>query len=301
MQTGQKIYGVFAAVLTPLNDDFSIQMEALPDLLRFLAQRGCHGALLFGTTGEGPSFSSEERCQVFQMVPDLRKDLPDFMLLGGTGTPSLDDTIRLTRAAFEFGLDGVVVLPPYYFRGATEEGLFTWYEQVIRKSVPGDGLLFGYHIPAITGVSLSIDLLARLKDAFPKQFGGLKDSSGELEFSHQLDQRFGEALIVLTGNDGLFGQALEKHASGCITAMANLYSPLLREVWDHFHSGKLYDQAQEKLIAIRNILSAYAPNASILKAVLPHLHNLPAWPVRPPLTPTRLDFVEKALEELAAV
>ena len=301
MQTDQKIFGVFAAALTPLNVDFSIQIEALPDLLQYLAQRGCHGALLFGTTGEGPSFSSAERCHVFQMVPDLRQDFPNLKLLAGTGTPSLDDTVQLTRAAFDFGLDGVVVLPPYYFRGATEDGLFAWYQHVIQKSVPGDGLLFGYHIPSISGVSLSINLLARLKDAFPKQFGGLKDSSGELEYSRQLDQRFGEALIVLTGSDGLFGQALERHASGCITAMANLYSPLLREVWDHFHSGECYNQAQEKLVAIRNILSAYAPNASILKAILPHLHGLPAWPVRPPLVPTKLDLVEKALQELAAV
>jgi 4-hydroxy-tetrahydrodipicolinate synthase len=300
MQTGQKIYGVFAAALTPLDEDFSIQMEALPVLLQFLAQRGCHGALLFGTTGEGPSFSAEERRKVFQAVSAHRQDLPGFKLLAGTGTPSLDDTIQLTRAAFEHGFDGVVVLPPYYFLKATEEGLFAWYQQVIRQSVPGDGVLLGYHIPAISGVPLSLDLLARLKDAFPNQFGGLKDSSGESDFSHQLNQRFGEDLIVMTGSDGLFGQALERHASGCITAMANLFSPLLREVWDSFHVGKPYDQAQAKLIAIRDILAVYAPNASIIKALLPRLHPLPAWPVRPPLIPTRPELVEKALQELAA-
>ncbi len=297
----QRINGVFAAAITPLNEDFSIQYDALPGLLHFLAQRGCHGALLFGTTGEGPSFSTKERRKVFESVSTLRQDLPGFKLLAGTGTPSLDDTIHLTRAAFEHGFDGVVVLPPYYFRKATEEGLFAWYQQIIRKSIPGDGVLLGYHIPSISGVSLSIDLLARLKDAFPQQFGGLKDSSGESEYSQQLDQRFGEDLIVLTGNDGLLGQALEKHASGCITAMANLFSPLLREVWDSFQAGKSYAQAQAQLIARRDILSAYAPNASILKALLPRLHNLPAWPVRPPLISTRSDLVEKALQELAAL
>ena len=301
MQTSQRINGVFAAALTPLNEDFSIQVEALPGLLHFLAARGCHGALLFGTTGEGPSFSAKERRRVFRAVYTLRQDLPGFKLLAGTGTPSLDDTIHLTRAAFEHGFDGVVVLPPYYFRKATDEGLFAWYQNVIQKSVPGDGVLLGYHIPSISGVSLSIDLLTRLKDAFPQQFGGLKDSSGESEYSQQLGQRFGEDFIVLTGSDGLFGQALEKHASGCITAMANLFSPLLREVWDSFYVGKPYTQAQAQLIVRRDILSTYAPNASILKALLPRLHNLPAWPVRPPLIPTRPDLVEKALQELAAL
>jgi 4-hydroxy-tetrahydrodipicolinate synthase len=301
MQPGQIIYGVFTAALTPLNDDFSIQMEALPVLLQFLAQRGCHGALLFGTTGEGPSFSAEERRKVFQLASALRQDLPGFKLLAGTGTPSLDDTIQLTRAAFDHGFEGVVVLPPYYFRKATEEGLFAWYQQVIRQSVPVDGVLLGYHIPAISGVPLPIDLLARLKDAFPNQFGGLKDSSGELDYSQQLNQRFGEDLIVLTGSDGLFGKALERHASGCITAMANLFSPLLREVWDSFHTGKPYDQAQAKLIAIRDILAVYAPNASIIKALLPRLHPLPSLSVKPPLIPTRPDLVEKALQELAVL
>jgi 4-hydroxy-tetrahydrodipicolinate synthase len=301
MQPSQRINGVFAAALTPLNEDFSIQVEALPGLLHFLAQRGCHGALLFGTTGEGPSFSAKERLRVFQAVSTLRQDLPGFKLLAGTGTPSLDDTIQLTRAAFENGFDGVVVLPPYYFRKATDEGLYAWYQNVIQKSVPGDGVLLGYHIPSISGVSLSIDLLSRLKDAFPGQFGGLKDSSGEPDYTYQLDQRFGGELIVLTGSDGLLGQALEKHASGCITAMANLFSPLLREVWDAFHAGKPYIQVQAQLIARRDILSAYAPNASILKALLPHLHYLPAWPVRPPLLTTRPELVEKALQELAAI
>jgi 4-hydroxy-tetrahydrodipicolinate synthase len=301
MQPSHQINGVFAAALTPLNEDFSIQVEALPGFLHFLAQRGCHGALLFGTTGEGPSFSAQERRRVFQTAPTLRQNLPGFKLLAGTGTPSLDDTVQLTRAAFEHGFDGVVVLPPYYFRKATEEGLFAWYKNVIQKSVPGDGILLGYHIPSISGVSLSIDLLTRLKDAFPQQFGGLKDSSGESEYSRQLGQRFGADLIVLTGSDSLLGQALEKHASGCITAMANLFSPLLREVWDSFHAGKAYAQAQAQLIARRDILSAYAPNASILKALLPRLHNYPAWPLRPPLLPTRPELVEKALQELAGL
>lgn len=301
MQPSKHISGVFAAALTPLNGDFSIQIEALPRLLNFLAERGCHGALLFGTTGEGPSFSAQERIKVFEFVSNLRKNWPAFKLLAGTGTPSLEDTIQLTHAAFDNGFDAVVVLPPYYFRKAPDEGLFAWYQRIIQKSVPRDGLLLGYHIPAISGVPLSVELLSRLKEAFPNQFGGLKDSSGDLDYAQQLDQCFAGELIVLTGSDGLLWRALELHASGCITAMANIYSPLLREVWDSFHAGEPSSQAQAQLIARRDILSAYAPNASILKALLPRLHNFPAWPVRPPLIATRSDLVEKALQELGAL
>jgi 4-hydroxy-tetrahydrodipicolinate synthase len=301
MKPVQPLYGVFAAAVTPLNEDYSIQMKALPGLLHFLAQRGCHGVLLFGTTGEGPSFSIEERCRVFQLAADIRQELPNFRLLAGTGTPSLEDTIKLTCAAYENGFDAAVVLPPYYFRKATEDGLFAWYECVIRRSVPKDGVLLGYHFPVMSGVPLSIELLSRLKDAFPAQFGGLKDSSGDLDYTHLLDQRFGSDLMVLIGNDHLFSQALHCHVSGCITAMANLFSPLLRRVWDSFHSGQPDQTAQAQIDDLRNILDSYPPNPAIIKALLPRLYNLPAWSVRPPLVPLKPDVVEKALRELEAL
>jgi len=300
MKLTQPISGVYVAAVTPLNADFTIQTEALPALLHFFAQRGRHGALLFGTTGEGPSFSTEERRTVFQMAARIRQELPGFSLLAGTGTPSLDETIQLTRTAFDCGFDGVVVLPPYYFRKATEEGLFAWYQQVIQKSVPGDGHLLGYHFPGMSGVAFSIDLLARLKDSFPEQFAGLKDSSGEEDFSRQLNEKFGDDLIVLTGNDRLFNQALEQHASGCITAMANLYSPYLRLVWDSYKLGSPDSAAQVRLVALRHVFDQYPPAAPFIKALLPRLHNLPAWPVRPPLMPARPEIAEKALAELAA-
>lgn len=301
MLTRHSLSGVFAAAVTPLKADFSIQEEAFPDLLRFYSQRGCHGALLFGTTGEGPSFSVEERCKVFRLVARLRQELPGFRLMAGTGTPSLDETIQLTRAAYENGFDAAVVLPPYYFRKASEEGLFAWYACVIRKSVPRGGVLLGYHFPGMSGVSLSIDLLSRLKDAFPAQFGGLKDSSGDADFARQLDHRFGADLIVLTGSDRLFSQALQWHASGCITALANLFSPLLRRVWDSFRAGRPDQAAQAQIDALRTVLEPYAPNAVILKALLPRLFHLPAWYVRPPLLPHPPEIVEKALDELEAL
>jgi len=301
MKPSKPISGVFAAAVTPLNADFSIQTEALPGLLNFYAQRGCHGVLLFGTTGEGPSFSAEERTTVFQLAARIRQELPGFQLLAGTGTPSLDETIQITRAAFDCGFDGVVTLPPYYFRKATEEGLFAWYQQVIQRAVPGDGFLLGYHFPGMSGVALSIDLLGRLKDAFPDQFAGLKDSSGEQDFSRQLNTRFGDDLIVLTGNDRLFSQALEQHASGCITAMSNLYSPYLRQVWDSHQQGKSDNTAQACLVALRKVFDQYPPAAPFIKAMLPRLHNLPAWPVRPPLVSVEPEVIEKALVELAAL
>ena len=239
--------GVYAAAVTPLKADGSLDLESVPVLLSFLASRGCHGALLLGTTGEGPSFSPAEREALLRSARVFRQQLPGFRLLAGTGTPSLSETIDLTRLAFSLGYDGVVVLPPYYYRKATDEGLFNWFNELIRKAVPKDGCLLGYHFPGVAGIGFSLELLARLKDTFPTQFAGIKDSAHDAEFSKTLGNKFGADLAVFSGTDSDFQLALEHQAAGCITAPANLLSPGLREIYDSFRDGKDPSKTQERV------------------------------------------------------
>ena len=139
MKSANRLKGVIAAAVTPLSENYSPQLESIPEYLEFLHSRGCHGALLLGTTGEGPSFSPSERQAILKSALEVLAVVPDFILLAGTGTPSLDETIGLTREAFELGFDGVVVLPPYYFRSVTEDGLMRWYGNVIERAVPKEG------------------------------------------------------------------------------------------------------------------------------------------------------------------
>lgn len=293
--------GVFAAALTPLTNDQNIDLDGLRDLLIFLSRRGCHGALLFGTTGEGPSFSPGERIDVFKFATKIRMFLPDFKLLAGTGTPSLDETIQLTKEAFEHGLDGVVVLPPYYFRKVSDEGLFTWFSQVLKQAVPHGGALLGYHIPQVSGVPLSVELLARLKDIYPDRFVGLKDSSGDPEHSKQLGLKFGKDLIVLNGNDRLFSHALENQASGCITALANLISPDLRLIWDANLRNEKDIDTQERITACRLVMDSYPPAPPLLKYLLYRLYDFTYWRVRPPLMATKEETGQQALSEISKV
>lgn len=294
--------GVYAAALTPLHDDFSLDLDALPPFLKFLAERGCDGALLMGTTGEGPSFSARERLDVLRTASQVRQEVPGFRLLLGTGTPSLDETAELTRAAFDLGADGVVVLPPYYFRKAGDDGLFAWFSHVLRCAVPADGALLGYHIPVMTGVPLSLDLMRRLKDAFPQQVAGLKDSSAEAEHARSLGAAFGDELLVLSGTDSLFSIALDNAAGGCITAMANLRSPDLRLVWDARRGGDgaAADAAQQRLDAARRVMGRYPPNPPLYKALLARFHGFPRWAVRPPLMPLPDALLEQAVAEAQA-
>lgn len=290
--------GIYAAAVTPLKEDASFDFESIPALMRFWGTRGCHGILLFGTTGEGPSFSPKEREALLRSVRAFRNQVPGFRLLAGTGTPSLSETIELTKLAFQLDYNGVVVLPPYYFRNASDEGLFKWYSELINKAVPKDKFLFGYHIPSQAGIGLSFDLIARLKDSYPVQFAGIKDSSGDPAFSTQLGKRFGRDLAVFTGTDSLFSHALSNYAQGAITAPANLISQNLREVWDLFQKGEDSSQAQERVTQQRNLLEKYGPMSASIKALLRRLHGFPEWTVKPPLEKLKKELEEKAFQEL---
>lgn len=289
--------GVYAAALTPLNAEATPDVDALPAFLAFLADRGCHGALVFGTTGEGPSFSSLERQSVWKAALRVRERHPGFRLLAGTGTPSLDETVRLNKSAFDLGYDGVVVLPPYYYRKAGEQGLFAWFEHVIRRSVPEHGFLLGYHFPDVAGIGFSLELLRRLKDAFPVQFAGIKDSSHNPALAGDLGVEFGRDLAVFTGTDSYFSIALQNHAAGCITAPANLISPDLREIYNTFMLGEDPAEAQARVTTWRHVLEKYPPFPPVLKALLARLHDFPHWPVRPPLVDLSAGLIEQALNE----
>jgi 4-hydroxy-tetrahydrodipicolinate synthase len=289
--------GIYAAAVTPLKHDSNLDLESVPVFLNFLAARGCHGALFFGTTGEGPSFSPQEREILLRSVSAHRQNLPGFRLLAGTGTPSLSETIHLTKLAFDLGYDGVVVLPPYYFRKATDEGLFNWFSELIRKAVPADKYLLGYHIPSTAGVGFSLDLLARLKDAFPNQFAGIKDSSHDESFAVELGQRFGKDLLVLNGTDSFLHHALKNQAQGAITAVANLISEDLREIWDLYQQGKDPSEAQARVTEQRHILEKYMPFPPTIKTLMHRLHDFPCWSVKPPLEELDKKMLEEVLKE----
>lgn len=295
MENFKRFSGVYCAVVTPLTSDFRVDTQAMAGLLEFISDRGCHGALLLGTTGEGPSFAPNERLEVLQAAMKFRASRKDFTILAGTGTPSLEETILLTQAAFEKGVDGVVVLPPYYFRKVTDDGLFRWFSQIIQQATPPGKALFGYHIPSLTGIPFSIELLSRLKETYPTQFAGIKDSSADPEQARLLGTTFKDGLIVFTGNDRLFSLAVNHHASGCITALANLCSPDLRRVWNAHLQDQPAPHAQERLDAARGIMENYPPFPSFVKAMLSHFFKFPIWQVRPPLLSLSQNALQNAI------
>ncbi len=296
--------GIYVALVTPMDLEGRVLPQAVPTLLQQMARYGAHGVLLLGTTGEGPSLSLQERRAVLQAAATARAELPTgFRLLAGTGVPDLETTIALTRMAFDLGLDGVVVLPPYYFHQADEAGLMAWFTQVLNRAVPADGAFLYYHFPKMTRVTPSLDWFARLKDAFPRRFVGLKDSSGDPAFAQALGARFGPALQVFTGNDRLLLHALQHHAAGAITALANLATPALRAVWEAFHQGDLEAAraAQARLSSLRDVLETFPVFPPAVKALGVGLLGWPRWGVKPPLRLPEPETVRQALTRFWAL
>lgn len=300
MQAKQQLSGVYVAAVTPLTPKLAPDLEAIPTLLDFYARRGCHGTLLLGTTGEGPSFSPDERMAIFRAAVEVRQAHPDFRLLAGTGTPSLEETIQLNKAAFDLGYDGVVVLPPFYYRTAQEDGLYDWFSRVIRESIPADRYLLGYNFPKVSGVPLTLGLLSRLRDNYPDQLGGVKDSTGDITNTQALAEALPEQAI-LVGNDRLMSSGLQAGGAGCITATANLISPQLRKVYDGYTKNIFDKTTQEKINAARSVLDPLSPFPASVKGLLAKLHNFPQWPVKPPLLPFPQEEIQAAAKQLEEI
>lgn len=289
--------GVYCAAVTPLHPDQSPALEDIPSYLGFLAERGCHGALLLGTTGEGPSFFMDERLAIFKAAAEVRQQYPDFRLLAGTGTPNLEETVRLSKGAFDLGFDAVVVLPPYFYHQATEDGLADWFGEVIQRAVPQDGYLLGYHFPAQCGVPIPRGTVSRLRQIYPQQFAGVKDSTVNAEHAMAIGRGLDDEFAALVGNDAMLSQALGNGGSGCITAIANVNSPALRRVWDAHQTGADTHAEQAEIDHKKEFLSRYVPYPISMKLLLAEKFGFPHWAVRWPLKPFDPATRDRLLQE----
>jgi len=153
----------------------------------------------------------------------------------------------------------------------------------------------------MTGIGFSPALLSRLKETFPRQFAGIKDSSHDPDLARLLGERFGNDLLVMTGTDSYLQLALENHAGGCITAPANLISPELRKIWDGCQRKEDVSSLQSQVTGIRHVLEKYSPFPPTLKILLAELYGFPRWPVRPPLENSLPEIAEQLVQDWKAL
>jgi 4-hydroxy-tetrahydrodipicolinate synthase len=295
---GANPQGVLAAVLTPMDDNLAPDHTAFARHCHRLLSAGCHGLSIFGTTGEANSLSAGERLAALEAL--LESDVPASVLLPGTGSCALTDTVFLSRAMLEAGTAGVLVLPPFYYKGVGDDGLFRFFAEIIERIGDDRLRLYLYHIPQMTGVELGLSLISRLIDAYPGTIAGTKDSTGDRERIETLCREFPN-FSVLAGTETLLLETLRNGGKGCISATVNVTSRLARQVYDAHASGRDEEaQAlQEHLSALRASIETY-PMIPALKVLMADLTGDEKWRnLRPPLSGLDEEQEKKLLAEIA--
>ncbi len=275
------IHGVWSPVLVPMREDLSIDTERFLAHARWLLDEGCHGLALFGTTSEANSFSLEERMALLEAA--LEAGIDPQQLMVGTGCCALPDSVRLTKHALDNGCKKVLMLPPFYYKGVSDAGLYRSYATVIDRVADADLRVLFYHFPKLSGVPITVGLIELLLADYPGVIAGLKDSSGDWSNTADLIERFPE-MSIFPGSERYLRQGLQHGGAGCITATANVNAAGARGVWDSWaDNGEDLGSRDERMIGVRTALEAY-PVIPAQKYLLARQRKDPHWQrVRPPL------------------
>lgn len=267
--------GVWAASVTPLKADFSIDHDRFADHVKWLLGNGCDGVAVFGSTGEANSFSVAERTAAVDAL--VAAGIEMHRIVVGAGACALPDAIALSRHAVQRAGAAVLVTPPFYYKGVSDDGIFAFFEGLV-AGVEADSLrIVLYHFPRLVAVGFSEELIARLVGRFPLHIAALKDSSGDLDRMRRLAKAH-PSLAVLAGNEKLLLGLLNAGGAGCLTASANLTSRLAAEVY-----RDRVPERQALLTEYREALSG-APFVPGLKQLLFEHNGDHDWlNIRPPL------------------
>jgi len=269
---------LFAASVTPFTaPSGAVDHTYIVRHLRWLEAHGIDGVAPCGTTGEGQSLSVAERMAIFDTVLQYRGRLRVF---AGTGCAALSDTITLSRYAVERGADAVMVLPPFYFKNLTDQGLLGYY-RALCDALPTGAKVVLYHIPPMSQIPIAPAVIEGLYQSHPDMVYGLKDSGGDPAYLAELTRRF-PALRVYVGGAPLLAQALRDGAAGGIFALSNAYPGEMRTVITAHTTGGDIEAAQRRVTALSNALKGYA-NPPAIKSLLTRLADLPRAASRLPL------------------
>ena len=292
------IRGLISPILTPFEDDLAVATDLYTDLAqRLLRDGGCSGLAPFGTTGEALSVGIDERMAALDALVDAGID--PACMIPGTGLTSLPDTVRLTRHAVDRGCAGAMVLPPFYYKGVGDEGLFQYFGRLI-EMVDRPGLrIYLYHIPQVSGVGLPVPLVKRLHEAFPDVVVGIKDSSGDWENTSALLEI--GSLATYPGNELPVVEAVRMGAPGCISATANINGRAIGRVVDLCHAGD-WEAAEKEHGTVKGVRLKFQDYAPIpaQKALLARATGDARWNnLRPPLLPIAAEKAAALEAELA--
>jgi 4-hydroxy-tetrahydrodipicolinate synthase len=280
MNQPTRLQGVFAPVLTPFNADHSPAPDRLVRHCRWLVDQRV-GLAVFGTNSEGNSLNVTEKRRLLDTL--IEAGLPAERMMPGTGACAPTDTIELTRHAVRSGCGGVLMLPPFYYKGVTDEGLYRAFAGVIDAVADKRLRIYLYHIPQVSNVPISLDLIDRLLGRYPGTIAGVKDSSGDWNNTRAMLEQFQpQGFDVFAGSETFLLATLRGGGAGCISATANVNPGAIARLAASWRQADA-ERQQAALDAVRKVFQSM-PMIPALKAAIAHFSGDAVWgAVRPPL------------------
>lgn len=279
-----QLRGVCAAVLTPLGSDLRPDAGAAIPYYDSLLKSGCDSLNVLGTTGEAMSISVDDRVRFMESVAG--SGLPRERMMVGTGATALGDAIRLTSAAFRLGFAAALVMPPFFYRGISDDGVMHFFEHFLEGVHPPENGILLYNFPAMTGITFHADLVDRLVELYPGIIGGIKDSSNDAELQREIHRRHPQ-MLVFPSSESFLTDARERGYAGCISGTVALWPQLAARVW----GGDV--SAQDELTERRETI-ARVPLLPGVRYVLARETRNQDWERSlPPLMPLTSDQVSR--------
>lgn len=290
MSNMTRLSGVLSPVVTPFNDDLSPDAERLIKQCQWLLSQNV-GLAIFGTNSEANSLSVDEKITLLDRLVDAGVDTSRMM--PGTGCCAITDTVKLTAHAMKLGCVGALMLPPFYYKGVSDDGLFAYFAEAINRIGNESLRIYLYHIPPIAQVGFSVDLIERLVNRYPNTIVGIKDSSGDWDNTRLMLERQWDEFRVFVGSESFLLANMRNGGAGCISATANVNPAAIDHLYQTWQSDGA-DHEQQALDEIRATVMNY-PMIPALKATVAEFSGDEKWrTVRPPL-------IELSREESAAL
>jgi 4-hydroxy-tetrahydrodipicolinate synthase len=254
--------------------------------------------VLFGTTSEANSLSLEEKISLLNDLIDA--EINPSLLMPGTGCCSLTETVQLTSHAVKLGCKGTLMLPPFFYKDINDDGLFRSYAETIERVGDSALKIYLYHIPPVSGVNISLDLIERLVIRYPNTIVGVKDSSGNWENTQSILERQWDDFRVFAGSEHFLLQTMRAGGAGCISATANINPNAIYNLYKKWKSNQA-DDLQKQLNQVRATLESY-PMIPALKSVVSYYSNHPDWTiVRPPFISLEKETQKELIQKLKSL
>jgi len=291
----ERITGVLSPVVTPFKADYS------PDTGRFVRQ--CQwllankvGLAVFGTNSEANSLAADERMLLLDKLVEAGVD--PARMMPGTGCCALTDSVRLTAHAVKLGCAGALMLPPFYYKGVSDEGLYRNYAEIVERVGDARLQIYLYHIPQVSQVPISLKLIERLLKAYPKNIAGTKDSSGDWSNTKAtLDTFAKDGFDVFPGSETFLLAGMRSGGKGCISATANVNPAAIHKLYANWQSAEA-DALQAGLDKVRSVFQKY-PMIPAMKRAIAHWSGHEGWAkVRPPLVEVSAEQSKALIAEL---